>query len=237
MNRRTGCCIRQNAGEDSAKCVEKAGIGKGNGMDQTHRIFCLMGKSASGKDTIYGKLRARAEKDGNTLLGEVVPYTTRPIRTGEKNGISYYFETDPEFEEARRNGAIIESRDYDTVYGIWHYYTKDDGQIDLNCRSYLLIGTLESYEAFVRYFGEDRVVPLYVELEAGERLQRALNRERSQEHPRYAELCRRFLSDEQDFSEEKLQKAGIRRRFVNTDADQCTEEIWMEICRKLVLNR
>lgn len=207
-------------------------------MESEHRIFCLMGKSAAGKDTIYRRIREKAAESGKTsLLGEVVPYTTRPIRTGEKNGSTYFFETDPEFEEAKAEGKIIESRDYDTVYGIWHYYTKDDGQIDLKERSYLLIGTLESYRSFVRYFGQECVVPLYLELEDGERLQRALNRERQQENPKYAELCRRFLADTQDFSEDQLQEAGIRKRYVTENMEVCTEEIWKSICRELGLNR
>lgn len=207
-------------------------------MEEEHRIFCLMGKSASGKDTIYRRIREKSREDGeNVLLGEVIPYTTRPIRTGEKNGSSYFFETDLEFEAAKAAGKIIESRDYDTVYGIWHYYTKDDGQIDLKKRSYLLIGTLESYRSFVRYFGQERVVPFYIELEDGERLQRALNRERQQAHPKYAEMCRRFLADTRDFSEDKLQEAGIQRRYVNDDIEACTEEVWKSICRELDLNR
>ncbi len=207
-------------------------------MEPGHKIFCLMGKSASGKDTIYRKLREKAGESGKAaLLGEVVPYTTRPARTGEKKGSTYFFETDLEFEAAKAEGKIIESRDYDTVYGVWHYYTKDDGQIDLKERSYLLIGTLESYRSFVRYFGQERVVPLYIELEDGERLERALNRERQQAHPKYAEMCRRFLADTQDFSEEKLQEAGIRRRYVNEDLKACTEEVWKSICRELDLNR
>ncbi len=207
-------------------------------MEPKHRIFCLMGKSASGKDTLYRRLREKARENGEeNLLGEVVPYTTRPIRTGEKSGSTYFFETDPEFEEAKAAGRIIESRDYDTVYGIWHYYTKDDGQIDLKMKSYLLIGTLESYRSFACYFGQERVIPLYIELEDGERLQRALNRERQQTHPRYAEMCRRFLADTHDFSEEKLQEAGIRKRYVNENAEACAEEIWKSICRELDLNR
>ncbi len=207
-------------------------------MESEHRIFCLMGKSAAGKDTIYRRIREKAAESGKTaLLGEVVPYTTRPIRTGEKNGSTYFFETDPEFEKAKAEGKIIESRDYDTVYGIWHYYTKDDGQIDLKERSYLLIGTLESYRSFVRYFGQECVVPLYLELEDGERLQRALNRERQQEKPKYAELCRRFLADTQDFSEDQLREAGIRKRYVTENMEACTEEIWKSICRELGLNR
>ena len=42
-------------------------------------------------------------------------------------------------------------------------------------------------------------------VEDGERLSRALNRERMQESPKYEELCRRFLSDAKDFSEERYE--------------------------------
>ena len=45
-----------------------------------------------------------------------------------------------------------------------------------------------------------------------------------QESPKYEELCRRFLADAKDFSEEKLNEAGITRRFVNQDLDETEEE-------------
>ena len=201
-------------------------------MGDRHVIYCLMGKSASGKDTIYRALKERAEKSREILLQEVVPYTTRPMREGEKDGEAYYFRSDAEFERAGRKGQIIESRDYSVVSGIWHYYTEDDGQIDLTRQNYLLIGTLESYGSFCRYYGKENVVPLYVELEAGERLQRALDREKREPHPRYAELCRRFLADEADFSEEKLKAAGICERFTNEHLEDCVEEIWKKICQE-----
>ena len=57
--------------------------------------------------------------------------------------------------------------------------------------------------------------PIYIEVDDGERLQRALDRERSQDTPQYAEMCRRFLADSADFSEENVARAGIRKRFYN----------------------
>ena len=63
------------------------------------------------------------------------------------------------------------------------------------------------------------------ELYGDERLSRTLNRERMQESPKYEELCRRFLADAKDFSEEKLNEAGITRRFVNQDLNETEEEI------------
>lgn len=88
-----------------------------------------------------------------------------------------------------------------------------------------MIGTLEAYLKLKDYFGEDKLLPVMIELDDGIRLQRALKREMEQENPKYEEMCRRFLADSEDFSEEKLQKAGIARRFENNDLEQCLREI------------
>ena len=192
-----------------------------------NHIFCLTGKSASGKDTIYQRLL----KDHELGLKRIVPYTTRPMREGEQNGREYYFESVQQFEEARQQGRIIEAREYATYYGPWHYYTKDDGQIDLEKASFLVPSTLESYSNMRSFFdGRDEegiptVLPVYIDLDDGIRLQRALNRELEGDHPRYEEMCRRFLSDQIDFSDEKIREAGITRRFINDDLDRCTREI------------
>ena len=184
-------------------------------------IYCLMGKSASGKDTIYNRLLAMEKLH----LRRVVPYTTRPMRSGETDGQTYFFCTEQQVEEFEAAGKIIELRAYHTVYGIWKYFTADDGQICLAESDYLMIGTLEAYEQIRDYFGAEKVCPVYVEVDDGLRLQRALDRERAQDQPKYAEMCRRFLADEEDFSEENLERAGITKRFQNTDLDQVTQEI------------
>lgn len=190
-----------------------------------NRIFSLMGKSGTGKDTLYKKLLS----DGALPFERLVPCTTRPIRAGEQNGREYHFYSVEEFRALESAGRIIESRCYETVHGPWYYFTADDGQIDLSVRSTLLIGTLESYKALREYyeprFGAGSVVPVYIEVEDGERLQRALDRERSEKAPRYREMCRRFLADCEDFSEERIAEAGITRRFQNDDLDRCMREI------------
>ena len=185
------------------------------------KIFYIMGKSSSGKDSIYRQL------EGNQELGlkRLVIYTTRPIRDGEENGREYFFADENKLKEFRRNGKLIEARTYQTVYGPWTYFTADDGQIDLSAADYLLIGTLVSYQALREYFGEEAIVPVYLEVEDGLRLARALERERRQEKPKYAEMCRRFLADEEDFSEENLIKSGITERFGNEDFTECLNKI------------
>ncbi|MCD8152693.1 MAG: guanylate kinase [Clostridiales bacterium] len=185
------------------------------------KIFCLMGKSASGKDFIYKSLLAMEDLH----LKHIVLYTTRPIRVGEVEGLTYFFCTDDEAQEMERAGKVIEMRSYDTVHGIWKYFTADDGQIDLSKQDYLMIGTPEAYGQIRDYFGAEAVCPIYVWVDDGERLARALKRERKQEEPKYAEMCRRFLADDRDFSEENLKKAGITRTFENREKEQIVADV------------
>ena len=164
-----------------------------------------MGKSASGKDKIYSRLAG----DKKLNLKKLILYTTRPVRDGEEDGVQYYFTDDRRLQEFETAGKVIESRAYNTVYGIWTYFTADDGQIDLKNGNYLGIGTLESFQKMKNYYG----------------LIRAIRREQEQETPKYKELCRRFLADEEDFSEEKIKEAEIQKRFVNDDLDLCVKNI------------
>jgi guanylate kinase len=92
-----------------------------------------------------------------------------------------------------------------------------------------MIGTLEAYEQIRNYYGEKAVVPIYIEVEDGLRLERALHRERSQENPKYKEMCRRYLADEEDFSEENLSRLKIDRRYENKDITVCLNEIIQDI--------
>ena len=177
------------------------------------KIFCVMGKSATGKDTIYQKLLM----ESHIKFERIIPYTTRPIREGEIPGREYHFCDEEDVKRLEDEGRIVELRAYDTVYGIWKYFTVDDGNIQLDKFNYLLIGTLEAYTKIRDYFGPDKTVPIYIEVEDGERLLRAISREKSQDIPKYEEMCRRFLADAKDFSEDNLAVAGIDKRFVNIE--------------------
>lgn len=185
------------------------------------KIVCLMGRSSSGKDTIYKKLLSQDK----VTLRNIVPYTTRPIRAGEKDGVEYHFTDEDGFQELLRQGSVIEARAYHTCLGLWRYFTVADEEIDLGRQSYIMIATLEAYGQIQKFYGADKVVPLLIELDDGVRLQRALDREKAQDQPKYEEMCRRFLADAEDFAEEKIRQAGIERRFYNDELNSCLEEI------------
>ena len=72
-----------------------------------------MGKSSSGKDSIYRQLEA----DQELGLRRLVIYTTRPIRDGEENGREYFFVDENKLKEFRRNGEA--DRGQDLSDGLW----------------------------------------------------------------------------------------------------------------------
>lgn len=185
------------------------------------KMVYLMGKSSTGKDTVYKRLLKKEELQ----LNRIVPYTTRPIRDGEKQGEEYFFTDDEGYRLLEAQGKVIEGRTYHTYHGLWRYFTVDDGNIDLRKKNYIIIGTLEAFVKTAEYFGRDKVIPVLLTVDDGIRLQRALDRERRQEQPKYQELCRRYLADEEDFSEEKQKEAGITLKFSNENLEKCLSEI------------
>ena len=193
------------------------------------KIYFLMGKSASGKDTIYGKLLG----DERLHLSPYVGYTTRPIRSGEEEGVQYHFTTEQDLADFEQSGKLIEKRVYHTILGDWYYYSVDSDDLDLEHNDYIYIGTLESYIKMRDYYGADKVIPVYIEVEDGLRLERALEREKRQAEPKYLEMCRRFVADSADFSEENLAQAGITDKFDNTVMDDCIKEILQKVFNML----
>lgn len=183
-----------------------------------NHLYYIMGKSASGKDSVYQRLLRELP------LKPLVLCTTRPRREHEQDGREYHFITPERFAAMQAEDLLIEARTYHTEAGEWSYCTAKDAA-DLRAGSYLAIGTLESYLPIRAYYGADAVIPVYIEVEDGIRLQRALDRERREKTPRYAELCRRFLADTEDYSEANLAAAGIVRRFRNLDLAACTAEV------------
>ena len=95
----------------------------------------------------------------------------------------------------------------------------------------VIIGTLESYVQIRDFFGAEHVVPIYIDVEDGLRLSRALERERKQAQPKYAELCRRFLADTADFSQEKRKACGIHQIYENIDIETCLNRIRTDIVK------
>jgi len=197
-----------------------------------NKIFYIMGKSSSGKDTIYKKI-FEIIKENNLNIKPLIISTTRPIRQGEQNGIEYYFKTKNEFEKDLLKNDVLEYRVYNTVNGEWIYYTSKNS-IDLESSNYLGIGTLDSYKKLKEVY-KKQLIPIYINVSDDIRLMRSIKREQFQKNPNYEEICRRFLADSKDFSEEKLKELNIEAKYCNntSNIEKVIEKIMEDILKYL----
>lgn len=154
-----------------------------------------MGKSCSGKDTLYARILERYPE-----LVPVILHTTRPMRPGEAEGRTYHFVTEGQLRRYEAQGRVLEKRVYHTTQGPWTYFTL---RFELDADR-LLITTLEGARALMDCYGPQAVQVVYLHVDDRTRLLRCIDRESCQEKPDYAEVCRRFLADQEDFSEERL---------------------------------
>jgi guanylate kinase len=77
-------------------------------------LIIIAGKSGSGKDAVVNELCRRGYK-------RIITYTTRPMRQHESQGNPYYFISEKEFKEKEANGFFMETKEYNTVKGVWYY--------------------------------------------------------------------------------------------------------------------
>ena len=198
-------------------------------------LIYIMGKSSSGKDTIYRILKEKLN------VSTYVMYTTRPIRENEINGVNYYFISQDEMSQYLIGGKrdkLIEERTYQTVHVPWTYSTILDKQFETT-KDILMLGTLESYIQVKKRFEKNdniSILPVYIEVPDNIRLKRAIEREELEKEPKYEEVCRRFLADSKDFSEKNLEKAEIKKRFKNIELSACVNQIEEYIKENNIIN-
>jgi len=162
------------------------------------KIIALLGRSASGKDTLLGKLIT------DLSFNRVLPVTTRPIRPGEADGVTYRFLTVADFKQKEANGEFIETRSYNTLYNgnpdVWYYATSRDS-IDLSRGNYAAIVDLKALNALRREFKKD-LLAVYVTVPEDIRRKRCMSRgDFSRE-----EWERREADDEKKYTDEVLRK-------------------------------
>ena len=147
----------------------------------TYRIIAIMGKSASGKDTVLKDLMAKFPEK----LHQIIRTTTRPRREGESLE-AYHFIDEHDWGKK----AWLLSSDFRG----WHY----GSSLDDFSEDKVNIGIFSPNE--VRILKELNKVfvvrTLYLCADGVVRINRSLHREK---HPDIAEICRRYLADEKDF--------------------------------------
>lgn len=188
------------------------------------KIVMISGKSATGKDTIYRKLLSNK----SYKMTKMTLYTTRPMRDGETEGEEYYFRDNTFLEKCLNENRVIEKREYTVLVNgiqtIWYYFTLNDS-INLDLTSYLVIGTLKQLQSYQEYFGKENILPIYITVNDYDRLCRNIERESLNKKSNYLELCRRFIADEEDYSNDNLEKAGIEFCIENDNINSCVGKV------------
>lgn len=152
------------------------------------KILALFGESGAGKDTVLNGLL-----EENPSFHRIVSCTTRPKRENEVDGKDYNFISCDEMKQNIENNEMLEY----TNFNGWYYGT--------------MLSTLHPNKINVGVFDprgvsnilqDERleVVPIYIYCDPKRRLQRSLDRE---SNPDCFEICRRFLTDNQDFKHYK----------------------------------
>lgn len=181
------------------------------------RVIFLIGQSNTGKDTIQNLLL-----DEVSYLRRYVYNTTRPMREGEKNGITYNFKTYEDFQRDLELRKVIEYRKYKMADGnIVVYYTpaiKPDDNI------YLLTGTVVMCKSCIEYYGSDIVLPIMLQVSDRERLMRGILREDKNKGD-YKEVARRFYDEFTEYSDENINSIENIIKVENIDIRVCVDEI------------
>lgn len=170
------------------------------------KVYCILGKSASGKSTIEKILEQKG-------LERVVSYTTRPMRENEVNGVDYKYISEEEFLSFDKLNLFVEK----TTYRDWHYgILKND--IEDSGYNHIVVIEPNGYKQIKKVLG-DNAIGIYIKLQDKERLIRALNREIN---PDVDEIIRRFISDKDLF--EGIEKE-VSFVFENWDCNSVADEI------------
>lgn len=175
-------------------------------------MIILLGKSASGKDTVVNNLIH------NYGYEKIITWTTRPMRPGEKQDLTYHFTDDEDFEEKIEEGFFAEWKKYNSVFGTWYYGTAVQ-DITNNLNNKIIILTPSGYEDIKEYINDEEILSVYLDSSLRTLYKRLKFRG---DNPK--EIKRRLLHDIKDFKGIK-NKVNVVIKNNTRDLDELTELI------------
>lgn len=154
------------------------------------KIVAIIGKSASGKDSIAKEVLRREGASAH----QIISHTSRPPRDCEIDGRDYHFVTAEDFAKAIEEDKMLEV----SFFNDWWYGTS----IEELSSTAINVGVFNP-EGIETLLSDERIeLDIYYILASDKtRMLRQLTRE---ENPNIAEICRRYGTDETDFAAHKL---------------------------------
>lgn len=162
------------------------------------KIIALVGCSASGKDTIQSKLIEVGVKP-------IVSHTSRPMRTGESDGIEYHFINKEVAKEMLLNNQFIEHRIYHVANGEEWLYGISKQAIESayeNGEKSVVIVDFQGLKELEKYLESknllNKLTSIYINTSSQIRLIRSLNREGTMNPEQVDEVIRRYNDDKKN---------------------------------------
>lgn len=156
------------------------------------KLFLLVGKSASGKDTLMNMLLSDFKE-----MKPLVSHTTRPMRTGEKDGETYHFVDDLTFEEMLNNDEFLETTSYtiESENKIYRYGLSKKEVMDTPY-AMTIVNPYGLNNLLTNKFIKDNIVSILITRNDKDRILAYMNRD---ENVNIKEMIDRYKRDEEDF--------------------------------------
>ena len=195
-------------------------------------IICILGRGASGKDTLKNKLKLLYQ------LKELPLFTTRPQRPGEDVN-SYIWGENVNGDilcdlDVKANENCAEIRKYKTVHGDWYYgtlsptvktiYNETIELYNIKENNYLVVTAPQQLKNYVEAFGKEDLFLIYLNCPRHVCEERIMKRDKID----IEEASRRLESDDKDFSIDEINKIkdlGLNTLTLFPSSDTQTVEL------------
>lgn len=169
-------------------------------------IIVLVGRMASGKDTILNAIHNR------TKMPVLVSHTTRPMRPGETDGKEYHFVDNNTFKRMYDQHEFIEYRVYRPANGeIWFYGLTEK---EAKCKNLsMVIMDPTGYEALAKRFGNENIIGILLEADKETIYNRAILRHGDS----IEEINRRIKDDDRKFNKFEQEHKECHKVYNNND--------------------
>ena len=181
----------------------------------------ILGKTASGKDTIVNKL----VKDYG--YKKIITYTTRDMRQGEKQGITYHFVSEDEFRQKINKGFFAEYKTYNTEFGKWYYGSALEDLNNADDKTVIIL-TPQGYRDVKDKLSNKNITTIYINAD-NETLKKRLVRRG--DDPK--EAARRIKHDNVDFKHIEREVDSVIYNKEGTNINDVVSDIIFELNKEI----
>ena len=176
-------------------------------------MIIIVGKTASGKDTVVKKLV------DDYKYTKIITYATRPKRKGEKQDITYHFISDEEFKQKIDEGFFAEWKSYITNKGVWYYGSALEDIENADNKSVIIL-TPQGYRDIKEKLPDKNIACIYL-YENIDTMRKRLSKRG--DDPK--EVERRIKSDLEDFKNFESESDKIVYNNFDVDIDEVIKKI------------